>query len=473
MGADLLQVAQVAATGPAEFLIASAWQGLLLTSGAWIGLKAVPKLAPRTRFVLWMIVFLLAALLPFVTMLHRPAPTSSAIHGAVHFPAAHLDAGWAFLFAGVWLVASLFSLGRLVANAFRLHRVARTATVVDFGEAHSELRPQFEQSGSRSVQLWLSNSIDSPMLIGFFRPAIVVPAWLWQKLTPSEMSQVVMHELAHLERRDDWTNLLQKLFRALFPLNPALLFAERQLCWEREMACDDAVLDGAVTPREYATCLTNLAEKRMLRHAHSLAPGAWRRRSELAERVHRILKGNRTLKTLSARPVILSFLAVYLGAGFILARSPRLVSFSMPPSVTEKAFNTAAVANENEELTGTALNGHTLRYTRGLPAARLEQASFRTVVPKAAAPVIQPKWTPRHAALRHRTAIKREPHVVNASLTENGQAAFSPSKSRGNAGIVFTIFEFSPSVPAYGDSSFSFPQIAAFRSAGGWVIIQL
>jgi beta-lactamase regulating signal transducer with metallopeptidase domain len=469
MGADLLHVAQVAATGPAEFLIASAWQGLLLASGAWIGLKAVPKLAPRTRFVLWMIVFLLAALLPFVTLLHGPGSASSAIHGAVHFPAAHLDAGWAFVFAGIWVVASLFSLGRLVANAFRLHRVARTATAVDLGEAHSELRAQLEQSGSQSVALWLSNSIDSPMLIGFFRPAIVVPAWLWQKLTPSEMSQVVMHELAHLERRDDWTNLLQKLFRAIFPLNPALLFAERQLCWEREMACDDAVLDGAVTPREYATCLTSLAEKRMLRHAHSLAPGAWRRRSELAKRVHRILKRNRALKTLSARPVILSFLAVYLSAGFILTRSPRLVSFSMPPSATEKAFNTAAVANENEELTGTALNG----YTRGLPAARFEQASFRTAVPRAAAPVIKPKWTARHVALGHRTAIKRELHVVNASLMQNRQPAFAPSKSAGDAGFVFTIFEFSPSVPAYGDGSFSFPQIAAFRSGGGWVIIQL
>jgi beta-lactamase regulating signal transducer with metallopeptidase domain len=462
MGADLLQIAQVAATGPAQFLIASAWQGLLLTSGAWIGLKAVPKLAPRTRFVLWMIVFLLAALLPFITLLRQPGSAASAIHGAVHFPAAHLGAGWAFVFAGVWLIASLFCLGRLVASAWRLHRVARTATAVDLADAPSELRAKLEQSGSRSVALWLSNSIDSPMLIGFFRPAIVVPAWLWQKLTPSEMSQVVMHELAHLERRDDWTNLLQKLFRALFPLNPALLFAERQLCWEREMACDDAVLDGAVTPREYATCLTSLAEKRMLRHAHSLAPGAWRRRSELAERVHRILKRNRALRTLSARPVIFGFLAVYLSAGFILTRSPRLVSFSMPLT-TENALNTAAVANENER------NG----YTRGVSAARFEQASFRTPVPRAAAPVIKPKWTPRNVALRHRTAIKREPHMVNASLMQKGQTAFSPSKPAGDTGIVFTIFEFSPSVPASGDSSFSFPQIAAFRSGGGWVIIQL
>ncbi|HEY4047645.1 MAG TPA: M56 family metallopeptidase [Acidobacteriaceae bacterium] len=464
MAADLLHVAQLAATQPAEFLIASAWQGLLLISGAWMGLKAARKLAPRTRFVLWMIVFLLAALLPFVTLVDRPASSSSALHAAGYLSSAHLDANWAIVFAGVWLLTSLFSLGRLLLSAYRLHRLARTATPIDLSALDAEVRTRLEQSerkaGAKSglgpIAICLSSRTDSPMLIGFFRPAIVIPEWLWQKLTPSEMSQVVMHELAHLERRDDWTNLLQKLFRALFPLNPALLLAERQLCWEREMACDDAVLDAAVAPRDYATCLTSLAEKRLLRHAQSLAPGAWRRRSELAERIHRILKRNRTLGTLSARPVILGFLAIYLSVGFVLTRSPRLVTFLPSPTTTATLSNTATAANESDEFTARTLG----RDARGLSAPRLEQASFHTVVSRPAA--AKPKWTTRHAKLRHRAVIKLEPRVVKASLIRNSDAE-----------IVFALFEFSPSLPQSADSSFSYSRITAIRSGGSWIVIQL
>ena len=65
-------------TGPAELLIASIWQGLLLTAVAWTALRLAPGLRASTRFTLWMIVFLLVALLPcfaiarglFVTRFH-------------------------------------------------------------------------------------------------------------------------------------------------------------------------------------------------------------------------------------------------------------------------------------------------------------------------------------------------------------------------------------------------------------------
>ncbi len=62
MEANLLQ--QLSSTGPAELLIASIWQGLLLTAVAWAALKLAPSLRASTRFTVWMIVFTLVALLP-------------------------------------------------------------------------------------------------------------------------------------------------------------------------------------------------------------------------------------------------------------------------------------------------------------------------------------------------------------------------------------------------------------------------
>ena len=99
-----------------------------------------------------------------------------------------------------------------------------------------------------------------------------------------------MHEMEHLRRADDWTNLLQKAGLVLFPLNPVLLWVERRLCAERELACDDRVLLSTGARKAYAICLTRLAEYSMFRRNLSLALGAWERRSELVRRIHRILR---------------------------------------------------------------------------------------------------------------------------------------------------------------------------------------
>ena len=81
-------------------------------------------------------------------------------------------------------------------------------------------------------------------MIGFFKPRILIPDWLFARLTSGELEQIVLHEAEHLRRRDDWTNLFQKLCLVFFPLNPALMWIEHRLCREREMACDDGVISN-------------------------------------------------------------------------------------------------------------------------------------------------------------------------------------------------------------------------------------
>jgi beta-lactamase regulating signal transducer with metallopeptidase domain len=66
-------------------------------------------------------------------------------------------------------------------------------------------------------------------VFGFLHPRILIPPALLERLTSPELQQVVLHEMEHLRRRDDWTNLLQKMGLVLFPLNPVLLWVERRL----------------------------------------------------------------------------------------------------------------------------------------------------------------------------------------------------------------------------------------------------
>jgi beta-lactamase regulating signal transducer with metallopeptidase domain len=316
-------------TGPAELLISSIWQGLLLTAVAWAALRLASGLRASTRFTLWMIVFLLVALLPCFAIGRGLFGTAPAlVSPAPHTFSLHLNVAWAFALEVVWAFASLFSLGRLFLSGRQMRALLRNSVPVPFHELDEEIQPVVTRSGKRSVEIRLSDAVDAPSVIGFFRPAVVVPRSLWSELAPNDMKQIILHEMAHLDRGDDWTNLLQKLLRALSPLNPALVWAERHLCREREQACDDAVLDAAGNPRAYATCLTKLAENKLLRQVTSLAPGFWQRHSELAGRVENILHRRRNLGPVFSRGLVAAGLAASLSGVLALQRFPGLVSFT-------------------------------------------------------------------------------------------------------------------------------------------------
>jgi beta-lactamase regulating signal transducer with metallopeptidase domain len=325
-------------TGPAELLIASVWQGLLLTAVAWTALRLASGLRASTRFTLWMIVFLLVALLPVFAVgrgllgassaLPSPAPQSFSLH---------LNVAWAFALEIVWACASLFSLGRLFLSGRQMRALLRNSIPVPFNELGEEIQAVVTRPGKRAVEVRLSDAVDAPSVIGFFRPAVVVPRTLWSELAVDDRKQIILHEMAHLDRGDDWTNLLQKLLRAVSPLNPALLWAERHLCREREQACDDAVLDAAGNARAYATCLTRLAENRLMRHVTSLAPGFWQRHSELAGRVDNILHRRRNLSPLFSRGLVAAGLAVSLSGVLALQRAPGMITFGGNESVAAAA----------------------------------------------------------------------------------------------------------------------------------------
>ena len=352
-------------TGPAEALIASVWQGLCLTALAWISLKLASGLRASTRFILWSIVFVLIALLPFFSLtsaLLMTHPLSEAAESTSGFTL-HLNNAWAYALQGLWLLASLFSVTKLVWSGLQMRTLLRNSVPV--AALNEEIRSLLERPGKRPVELRLSQEVDAPSAVGFFRPAVVVPASLWSELSTGELKQIVQHEVAHLDRGDDWTNLFQKLLRALFPLNPALIWAEKHLCVERELACDDAVLDAAGNARAYATCLTNLAEKRMVRRVASLAPGMWRRQSELTGRVQNILHRRPVLRPIVSGTLIAGTLLASLSSVFFLQRCPGVIKFA-DNEVVAAAAPVATIP--------------VLRDARNLNQARYQEATFHPAV---------------------------------------------------------------------------------------------
>jgi hypothetical protein len=198
--------------------------------------------------------------------------------------------------------------------------------------------------GRRVVRLCASDEVSVPSVVGFFKPLILLPPELLTKLSTGDLQRIVLHEMEHLRRGDDWTNLLQKVSLVLFPVNPVLLWVERRLCVERELACDDGVLRATGARKAYATCLANLAEQSLIRRGALLALGAWERQSELARRVSRILRAPvGEMGRVQTVAMVAVMIAGTAGGVMALERTPQLVSFSNASVVTTAAMKSVAV----------------------------------------------------------------------------------------------------------------------------------
>ena len=257
-------------------LLASVWHGLIVLAVVAVALRFLPRLAAATRSLVWTAALMVVVALPFL-----PAHAGAAATGE----GLRLAPWWSLAVAGVWAAMSLVRAAQLLMSGRRLRKIWAEAQAV----AGSETLRVKTTIGMRTAVLCVSDEIARPIVIGFFAPKILIPADLYGQLSAGEVDQIVLHEMEHLRRGDDWRNLLQKVAVMLFPLNPALLWIERRLCFERELACDESVLAQTNAPRSYAACLVHLAEAHRLGRQVSLALGAWEQRSELGRRVHGIL----------------------------------------------------------------------------------------------------------------------------------------------------------------------------------------
>lgn len=320
MNEFLHSISLVSATAAGAWFSA-VWQGTVLALCVWLGMRLLPGLSAAARSVVWLNVFILLILLHFV-----PAFASHASSVAGRLSPVHLDPRWSFAVVGVWAGFSLARAVQLFVGAIHLRQLGSRAVPV---AVNAELQSLLSGAAApRTAQLCASDEVARPSVLGFFRPRILVPPALLKALSPRELQQVVLHEMEHLHRADDWTNLLQKMGLVLFPLNPVLIWVDRRLNAERELACDDRVLRSSAGRKAYALCLTHLAEYSILRRSFSLVLGAWERRPELVRRVQRIL--SQPVRSMSRRPAMAATAGLLAGALAIavaLSHSPQMVSF--------------------------------------------------------------------------------------------------------------------------------------------------
>jgi beta-lactamase regulating signal transducer with metallopeptidase domain len=430
----------------AQAFVSGLWQGMVLISAVAICLRLLFRGSPAVRFAIWGVAFALVIALPLLHFRGPVVQPSSAPSAAIH-----VGAIWGVAIAGIWGLLMALRAAQLLVQAIRLRRIwMRAKPIAVEPEILSIL-----QNGRRSAELCISADVDSPSVIGFFAPRLLLPEWLPAKLTPAELRQIVLHECQHLNRYDDWMNLLQKIGLVLFPLNPALHWVDRRLGLERELACDAGVVAATEQPFDYAHCLTRLAEHRLRCRRVALALSAWTRQSELARRVHSLLRPMRAISSLQTR-VSIALLGLGLAGGAVeMARAPRLVSFteavSAAPVVEAAAPVTAPAAVQPIPVVyrEAAPQPHATLLKAVLPAAKTPRP-----IPLAR-PVVKKSRPPEVHTVRA-ASEPPQPHIVLTTATiQDGNFSFTSVRA------------------VYAWPTESSPSFAAVRFGDGWLIVQL
>ncbi len=97
-----------------------------------------------------------------------------------------------------------------------------------------------------------------PGVVGLFRPVLLMPASITERLKPSQLEAVLAHEVCHVRRRDNLTAAVHMIVEAIFWFHPLVWWIGARLIEERERACDEAVLSLGSTPRDYAEGILNV-----------------------------------------------------------------------------------------------------------------------------------------------------------------------------------------------------------------------
>ena len=229
--------------------------------------------------------------------------------------------------AGIILLSGCLMLSavRLFMLLLRLHQIRKLKR--QSFPASETLKELFQglitgPGAGRKVDLRTLPTTQSSFVLGFLHPVILLPT---EQMEPTEAEPILRHELAHVRRRDDWANLIQHFILAAFPFHPAVWWISRRLSLEREIACDDYVLQSSARPHAYALLLANLAA-RMQRRPPLLAPGASNNKTQLQQRIDMILNTRRnTSPRLAATWLTFMVSAATLFAVTALCLAPRIV----------------------------------------------------------------------------------------------------------------------------------------------------
>jgi hypothetical protein len=299
----------------------------------------------------------------------------------------------------------------------------------------------------------LCSGVRSAAVLGCGSPVIALSPSLLQRLSDADLDRIVIHEWAHVQRRDDVAQPFQLLVRMVIGWHPAIWWLERQLELEREVACDEMAVAVTGSTKGYAACLTTLAALRVepLRSLPLTAATS----SGLSRRIVRILAARHVVSVRPWRAIAMSGSVALATLACAVANvhlvesateSLRFVAQPTPTPMPAMAVTTRATSDRPSQPaeSSSPLNRRRVESRDGrMTAAQPEQATSSRVAVPAPSPGERRSSPPATAATAPNAEPPREAPSVGAETRVHEAAATHPVEARATTSAVSTL----PSAP--------------------------
>ncbi len=293
-------------------LIYSLAQGFMVFASLWLVLKLVPSIRANVKYHLSLsaLTILLAW---FVTTWWQQFHSLTLTNDLLVAAGQHIDAQrsiltihgpedrsiyysimatlkpilpWLSAFYLVGLALMLVRLSAGMLQVFSLRASGITPPEAAIGDLLVSLKSRLQFQGS--VQLFISAKARVPMVIGFIKPVILMPAAAMAQLSTEQLETILLHELAHIKRYDYLVNMLQTVAETILFFNPFVWLISSVTRREREHCCDDLVLEHTNEPLFYATALAAVASGAPAVSSFTIAASG--RPGHLFSRIRRIME---------------------------------------------------------------------------------------------------------------------------------------------------------------------------------------
>ncbi|HEX3452744.1 MAG TPA: M56 family metallopeptidase, partial [Solirubrobacteraceae bacterium] len=315
------------------YIVDSLWEGVAIAALAALVIRFFRRANATTRYAVWYIALLAIVALPALTVgvlaLERGAFLSRP---HIVLPHVVIAAG-----AVLWGLGAFAGLARIIVGYFALAKLQRDALPLPPG--YREAMPLWEDSigRGRETRLCVSSNVAVPVAVGLFDGMILMPDHLLHSFDRADVDRFSLHEIAHLQRRDDWTCALQRIACAVLFFNPAVRFVARQLDLEREVACDDWVVAQTREVRPYAVGLTKMAEATRWPHRAVPTPAIFASRKSISIRIERLLNKHRDVRPTLAGGPALACAAAILAVSAVLFPIAPVIGNARPAAIAAAA----------------------------------------------------------------------------------------------------------------------------------------
>jgi beta-lactamase regulating signal transducer with metallopeptidase domain len=258
-----------------------------------------------------------------------PAPIAVVAKAAPETAVPSVETAWStitlsklpLVLAVIYGIGLLVAIARFAAGWRAVARLRRSSSAVDDPDWQDRLANWLRLLNVRDqVVLRMSDAVNVPLVVGHRRPMIVVPSDVIAGAKLSSRDAVLVHELAHVVRRDYAWQLLLRALETILWFHPLVWLVERRIGYVRERVCDAFSVHGLGSAEQYADALLEMAGRLARRCAFSLGLAVVRS-SKLGERLAAIFERGGDSRYTASRKSRFAAMAASLGLAALLGHT--------------------------------------------------------------------------------------------------------------------------------------------------------